>query len=88
MMVLPTLVLVFSGLMLGGHAITESYQLHQEAHTSARVASLEGDVSATEEGEWLCATRTKVLDTGLWKLKPLTLTADACALNPLVGRDS
>jgi len=28
------------------------------------------------------------LDTGLWKLKPLTLTADACALNPLVGRDS
>ena len=84
-MVLPALVMVFSVMMLGAHASVASYQLHHEANTNARIASLGGDVAATKEGEWLCVTQTRVLAHGLWRLSPLTLEARACALNPTVG---
>jgi hypothetical protein len=85
MMALPALVMVFSLMMLGAHASVVSHQLHHQANTTARIASLGGDVEATEEGEWLCVTHTRVLAQGLWKLAPLTLEAHACALNPTVG---
>jgi hypothetical protein len=35
----------------------------------------------------LCVTETRTLEEGLWKLRPLTLSAEACALNPAVGRE-
>jgi|TARA_B110000902_G_scaffold260159_1_gene332610 hypothetical protein len=87
MMVLPAAVLVFSALILGIQASMVHYRLQQEAHANARVASLEGEVAAREEGEWLCVTETRTLEEGLWKLRPLTLSAEACALNPSVGRE-
>jgi hypothetical protein len=87
MMVLPVIVLVFSALTLGVQASMIQYRLQQEANANARVASLEGDMIARQEGEWLCVTQTRTLDKGLWRLRPLTLVAEACALNPVVGRD-
>ena len=81
-MVLPTLVVVGSALLLGGQASLESYRLHQEAHSTARVASLGGEATAASEGEWLCVTRETTLERGVWQWRPLTLSAEACALNP------
>lgn len=81
-MVLPTLVVVGSVLLLGGQASLESYRLHQEAHSAARVASLGGEATAVLEGEWLCVTRQTTLERGVWQWRPLTLSAEACALNP------
>lgn len=81
-MVLPTLVIVGSVLLLGGQASLESYQLHQQAHSDARVASLGGEATSAAEGEWLCVTREKTLNQGVWQWRPLTLSAQACALNP------
>ena len=81
-MVLPTLVVVGSALLLGGQASLESYRLHQEAHSAARAASLQGEAAAAPEGEWLCVTRETTLERGVWQWRPLTLSAEACALNP------
>ncbi len=87
MMVLPAVVLVFAALIVGIPTSTVHYRLQQGARANARVASLEGGVAAREEGEWLCVTETRTLEEGLWKLRPLTLSAEACALNPAVGRE-
>ena len=87
-MVLPTLVVVGSALLLGGQASLESYRLHQEAHSAARVASLGGEATAASEGEWLCVTRITTLERGVWQWRPLTLSAEACALNPGGDDDS
>jgi len=83
MMTLPVVVMVFGISVVGLQAGLIQYRLQATASDDARLASLGMPVENVRYDEDLvCVTRTQSLSGGVWALRPVSLGARACALNP------
>jgi len=83
MMTLPVVVMVFAISVVGLQAGLIQYRLQATASDDARLASLGMRVENVRYDEDLvCVTRTQSLSGGVWALRPVSLGARACALNP------
>lgn len=93
MITLPVVIALFTALTLGLGAAMTQYRLQDAAHTHARVLSLEGDPGllpeppeGTRSRTWthddlVCVGYESTFDPGVMSLFPITLQANACALD-------